>query len=65
MFRIDLTDPSDVKFYLDNQQLLLSTTFDVSAFSGRLQPYFSLDKGSGTGTGSLTIDWVRLAATRA
>ena len=65
VFKIDLTDPSDVKFYLDNQQLLLSTTFDVSAFSGRLQPYFSLDKGSGTGTGSLTIDWVRLAATRA
>ena len=63
-FKIDLTDPSDVKFFVDNQQMLSSFTFDMSAFSGRLQPYFSLDKSSGTGTAGLTIDWVRLSATR-
>ncbi len=64
VFKIDLTDPSDVKFYLDNQRILPSVTFNMSAFSGRLQPYFSLDKASGTGTGALTTDWVRLTATR-
>lgn len=64
-FRIDLTDPSDVKFYVDGARLLSATTFDMSNFSGRLQPYFSLDKASGTGTATLTVDWVKLAATRA
>ena len=65
VFKIDLSDPSAVKFYLDNQQVPVSTTFGMSAFNGRLQPYFSLDKASGTGTATLTIDWVRLSATRA
>jgi hypothetical protein len=37
----------------------------MSAFTGRLQPYFSLDKSSGTGTATLTIDWIRIRATRA
>lgn len=64
-FRIDLTDPSDVKFYVDQVRVASATTFDMSAFSGRLQPYFSLDKSSGTGTGTLTLDWVRATATRA
>ena len=64
-FRIDLTDPSDVKFYVDAARLLQSTTFDVSNFSGRLQPYFSLDKAGGTGTATLTVDWVKLTGTRA
>ncbi|HUU84624.1 MAG TPA: hypothetical protein VM243_14085 [Phycisphaerae bacterium] len=64
-FRIDLTDPSDVKFFVDNIRVGSSTTFDMSGFSGRLQPYFSLDKGSGTGTAVLTLDWVRVTATRA
>lgn len=64
IFRIDLTDPSDVKFYLNGQRKASTTTFDMSAFSGRLQPYFSLDKASGTGTATLTLDWVRVTATR-
>ncbi|MHC4611103.1 MAG: LamG domain-containing protein, partial [Planctomycetota bacterium] len=64
-FRIDLTDPSDVKFYVDTARLLSTSTFDMSNFSGRLQPYFSVDKASGTGTATLTVDWVKLTATRA
>jgi hypothetical protein len=63
-FKVDLSDPSDVKFFVDNQRMLASFTFDMSAFNGRLQPYFSLDKSSGTGTAGLTMDWVRLSATR-
>jgi hypothetical protein len=64
-FRIDLTDPADVKFYVGNSRVGSGTTFDMSSFSGRLQPYFSLDKASGTGTATLTLDWVRVRATRA
>ena len=64
-FRIDLSDPADVQFWVDGQRMLQSTTFDMSNFSGRLQPYFSLDKAGGTGTAALTLDWVRVTATRA
>ncbi|MFQ5489438.1 MAG: hypothetical protein ACE5GE_01845 [Phycisphaerae bacterium] len=64
IFRIDLTDPADVRFYMNGQRLASTTTFDMSAFTGRLQPYFSLDKASGTGAATLTLDWVRVTATR-
>jgi hypothetical protein len=64
-FRVDLTDPSDVKFYVNGARVASGTAFDMSGFNGRLQPYFSLDKSSGTGTGALALDWVRLTATRA
>lgn len=63
-FRIDLTDPSDVRFFLDRQRLLPDTMFDMSAFDGRLQPYFSLDKATGTGTAELVLDWVRVTGMR-
>jgi len=63
-FRIDLTDPADVKFFVDGARVLPATTFDMSGFTGRLQPYFSISKASGTGTGALTVDWVKLTATR-
>ncbi len=64
-FRIDITDPSDVKFYVDGARVLSSTTFDMSNFSGTVQPYLSVSKASGTGTGTLTVDWVKVTATRA
>jgi hypothetical protein len=35
IFRIDLTDPSDVKFYINGVRALASTTFDMSGYSGR------------------------------
>jgi len=64
-FRIDLADPAEVKFFVDGQRVLADTTFDMSNFTGRLQPYLSLDKSAGTGTATLTVDWLRVTATRA
>ncbi|MCP4250009.1 MAG: hypothetical protein GY778_23455 [bacterium] len=64
-FRIDLTNTQDVKFYVDGVRVGAGTTFNMQVFGGRLQPYFSVSKASGTGTGTLTVDWVKLSATRA
>ena len=63
-FRIDMTNTQDVKFYVDGVRVGAATTFNMQVFGGRLQPYFSVSKASGTGTGTLTVDWVKLWATR-
>jgi predicted RecA/RadA family phage recombinase len=61
---IDFTDTADVKFYLDGAQVATATTFDMSNYTGNLQPYIGGDKASGTVTGSITVDNVRITATR-
>lgn len=64
VYRIDLRDKSNVKFYRNGTRLLPSSTFDLSNYSGGLQPYFSLDKASGTSVGTLLIDYVQALITR-
>lgn len=62
IYRIDFSDLSSVKFYVDGVQVATSTTFDMSNLTAGekiMQPYFSLDKASGTGVGTLKIDYVR------
>ena len=62
-FKIDFTDLTDVKFYVDGSRVCASTTFDMSnltAAEQQMQPYFSLDKASGTGLGDLNIDYVKI-----
>ncbi len=41
-------------------RVVASTLFDMSNYSGGLQPYFYLRKSSGTATGSLTIKSLRV-----
>jgi hypothetical protein len=63
IYRIDFTDLTSVKFYVDGVRVSAATTFDMSNLSAAekiMQPYFSLDKASGTGVGTLQIDYVRL-----
>jgi hypothetical protein len=56
-FVIDFTDGlSDVKFYIDGERVADSTTFSMAAAIGRFQPFVQLQKASGTGTPSITID---------
>jgi hypothetical protein len=65
--RIDFTDIADVKFYLDNVRVCATTTFDMSNLTDDeavLQPYIGLGKSSGTGVGSIKIDWVRITSRR-
>lgn len=63
MFTIDLTDPAHVKFKINDDVAL---TLAASAFSTSmlLQPFIAIQKDSGTGAQSLTVDWVRWLTVR-
>lgn len=63
VYKIDFTNIADVRFYVDNAQVGSATTFDMSNLTSAealMQPYFSLDKASGTGVGTLLVDYVRI-----
>ncbi len=67
LFKIDFTMLTDVKFYVNNVQVGTATTFDMSNLSATeavMQPYFSLDKPSGTGDPHLDMDWIRVTSDR-
>jgi len=59
IYRIDATDASDVKFYIDGNRVASSTTFLVTGAT-LLQPYFYAYKASGAGLGTVKIDYVRV-----
>lgn len=68
VYRIDFTNLADVRFFVDGQRVCSDTTFDMSNLSAteqQMQPYFSLDKASGTGLGTLDIDYVKIFSERA
>jgi hypothetical protein len=61
---------SDVKFYMDNGSGALvrvasSTTFNMSNYSGGLQPFIQIQKTSDTNTDSVVIDYVHIECARA
>ena len=63
IFRIDFSVISDVKFYINGVRVATSTTYDMSnltATEAFFQPYYSLDKASGTGVGDIDIDYVAI-----
>lgn len=67
-FQIDFNHIDDVRFYLDGSRLLPGTNFDMSNLTdteAMMQPYFSLDKASGTGVGTLQLDYVKIWSPRA
>ena len=65
--RIDATDVTDVKFFVNGIQV--SATGDVNfAATGTLavlQPYIGMYKASGTGVGTVVTDYVKAWANRA
>jgi len=67
IFRIDFTTIADVKFFIDGVRVAASTTFDMSNLTAgeqQMQPYFSLDKATGTGLGDMNIDYVKILSNR-
>lgn len=56
------TGKSDVRFFIDGQPVATGTTFDMSAYSGALQPLAQLQKTSDTNTDGVTIERVRITA---
>ncbi len=69
--KIDLTDTSDAKLYIDLedgdgwQRVLSGTTFDMSNYSGTLTPIVHAEKASGTGLANIDVDWIRVRSERA
>lgn len=55
---------SDVKFYVGGSRVASSTSFDMSNYSGGLQPYVQLRKSGGTDTDSLVVDYIVVESKR-
>lgn len=59
---IDFLDGTDkVRFFIENAdgqrtRVAAGTTFDMSNFTGNVQPFLQLQKATGTGTPKVTID---------
>jgi hypothetical protein len=62
IYRIDCSVTTDIKFYIDGARVAASTTFTAAGASATLalQPYFHIDKASGTGVGEIYLDYCRV-----
>lgn len=62
VYRIDCTSQSDIKFYIDGVSVATATTFAnaASAANSKTQPHLGLYKASGTGVGTMLVDYVRI-----
>lgn len=62
ILRIDCVDPLDIKFYINGARVAAATTFGwtASAANSKVQPFVAMYKASGTGVGTLTVDYVRV-----
>ena len=58
---------SDIRFFVDGQQVSLGTTFSMAAATSStyVQPFFQIQKASGTGVPTVTIGRVELEYTKA
>lgn len=64
-FLIDFTGgKSDVKFYCNGIRLASSTTFNMSAATGSLQPYVQIQKTADTNVDFVHVDYVEVKAKR-
>lgn len=64
-FVIDFTGgKSNVKFYIDDQHVATTTTFDMSNATGQLQPFVQLQKTADTNEDSVSIDLIAWQARR-
>ena len=58
--RIDCTDITSVRFYINGARVAESTTLNMSATAAlALQPYASIRKASGTSVGTVQIDYCK------
>ena len=62
IFRIDCTNQSDIKFFIDGAPAAGSTTFANAASAGnsKAQPHCGMYKASGEGVGVMSLDYVKV-----
>lgn len=64
-FRISFAGgKNNVKFYIDDQHVATSTTFDMSNATGQLQPFVQLQKTADTNEDSVSVDFIFWRARR-
>jgi hypothetical protein len=64
-FVIDFTGGKrNVKFYIDEQQVAASTTFDMSGYSAGLQPIVQIQKAANTNVNGVIIDYIEVVCKR-
>lgn len=66
IFRIDATDPTNVRFFIDGNEVSTpgQMTFAATGANAILQPYVSVYKASGTGVGTIDLDMIQLGMNR-
>ncbi len=64
VFKIDFTDKADVKFFINDVRVNSGTTYDMSAYTGRLGPVFYVEKSSNNTTADVRLDRVRVQSQR-
>ena len=58
--RVDCSQITNVKFYIDGAQVAATTTFDISTVpTAAVQPYATIRKASGATVGTVNIDYCR------
>lgn len=65
-FRIDATDPTNVRFFIDSAEVSTpkQMSFAATGSSAILQPYVSVYKASGAGVGSVDVDMIQCSMNR-
>lgn len=64
-FKIDFTGgKSNVKFYIDGTRVAPNQVFDMSGYSGGLQPIVQLQKASSANVNACRVDYVRIQTRR-
>jgi len=65
-YQVDMSDPTNVIFYVDGQNLATTSpiTFAATGANAIMQPYVSAYKASGTGVGTLTVDFIAARCNR-
>ena len=67
VLRIDASDVTSIKFFIDGNPVATSTTFPFAATgaNAQVQPYASVYKVSGTSVGTVNLDYVAIWQNRA
>jgi len=65
ILRIDTTDVTAVRFYINGVETTNSgVSFGATGANAVLQPYFAMYKASGTGVGTMIVDYVKIWTNR-
>jgi hypothetical protein len=51
---------NDVRFFIDGEPVATATTFDMSAYTGKLQLFAQIQKTSDSNADGFTADWVQV-----